>query len=494
MFTAENFLSMSNEQPKPEVIFQYFSEICKIPRPSKKEGKIIAYIEEFAQKHNLQYKKDDAGNIVIKKPATAGFENKQPVVLQSHMDMVCEKNSDIAHDFNTAPIQTYVDGEWLKAKGTTLGADDGIGIAAQLALLASKDIQHGPIECLFTVDEETGLTGAFEMKSGFFDSKILINLDSEDEGELFIGCAGGIDTVATFAYEPAKVPSDSIAMKLSVKGLQGGHSGDDIDKHRGNSIKLINRFLWKGTQLFDLRLANLDGGNLRNAIPREATAIFTIHKDDKVRLILEFERIRSDIYQEWKDAEPNLDITIADAALPEFVIDEPTHYDLLNSLYACPHGVIAMSRQLKGLVETSTNLASVKFIQDNQILVTTSQRSAVESAKQDVSNMVESVFRLANANIQHSDGYPGWAPNTNSKILEITRNSYVNLFKVEPVVRAIHAGLECGLFLEKYPYLDMISFGPTIKGAHSPDERLHIPSTQKFWDLLLDVLKNIPER
>jgi dipeptidase D len=493
MFMPKKKLPMSNNKLMPELVFHYFDEICKIPRPSKKEGKIIAYIEEFARKHNLEYQKDDAGNLVVRKPATKGHENKQSVVLQSHLDMVCEKNSNVNHDFNNDPIQTYVDGEWLKAKGTTLGADDGIGIAAQLAILASNEIDHGPLECLFTVDEETGLTGAFEMKSGFFNSKILLNLDSEDEGELFIGCAGGIDTVATFAYEPDRVPSDSIAMKLTVKGLLGGHSGDDIDKHRANSIKLINRFLWKGTQLFDLRLANLDGGNLRNAIPREATAVFTIHKDDKAQLILTFESIRSDIYNEWRDAEPNLEITIDDTTLPDFVIDEPTHFDLLNSLYACPHGVIAMSRQLKGLVETSTNLASVKFIQDNQILVTTSQRSAVESAKHDISNMVESVFRLANANIQHSDGYPGWAPNTNSRILEITKASYSRLFKVEPVVRAIHAGLECGLFLEKYPYLDMISFGPTIKGAHSPDERLHIPSTQKFWQLLLDVLKNIPE-
>ncbi|QKG79737.1 aminoacyl-histidine dipeptidase [Tenuifilum thalassicum] len=485
---------MDKNQLKPELVFKFFDEICQVPRPSKKEEKIIAYIEEFAKKHNLEFHKDEAGNVLIKKPASKGYEDKVPVVLQSHLDMVCEKNSDVEHDFNKDAIQTYVDGEWLKAKGTTLGADDGIGIAAQLAVLASNDIEHGPIECLFTVDEETGLTGAFELKSGFFESKILINLDSEDEGELFIGCAGGVDTIATFGYEPEKVPTDSIAMKLNVKGLLGGHSGDDIDKFRGNSIKIINRFLWRGTQLFDLKLTNLDGGNLRNAIPREAFATFTIHKEDKSALILEFESIRDAIYNEWHDVEPNLEITIEDAPLPDFVIDEPTHYDLLNALYACPHGVMAMSRKLKGLVETSTNLASVKFIQDNQILVTTSQRSSVESAKTDIANMVESVFRLANANTQHTDGYPGWAPNPNSKILEITKSSYKKLFNQEPIVRAIHAGLECGLFLEKYPDLDMISFGPTIKGAHSPDERLNIPTTQKFWDLLLDVLKNIPSK
>lgn len=479
---------------EPKDIWMYFEEILTIPRPSKKETAIIKYLQDFAAKHNLAVKTDEAGNVLISKPAYPGYENLQPVVLQSHMDMVCEKNSDVTHNFNTDPIEAYIDGEWIKAKGTTLGADDGIGIAAQLALLASKEIKHGPLECLFTVDEETGLTGAFEMKEGFFSSKILLNLDSEDEGELFIGCAGGMDTVATFAYDSEKVPTDSVALKLTVKGLTGGHSGDDIDKNRGNSIKIINRFLWKGTHKYDLRLSQLDGGNLRNAIPREAFAVITVHKDDKVEMLNEFEKLREDIYSEIKDVEPNLAIVFENAELPSFVIDEPTHYDLLNSLYACPHGVIAMSRQLKGLVETSTNLASVKFIQDNQILVTTSQRSSVDSAKTDISNMVESVFRLANANIQHSDGYPGWAPNTNSKILQITKDSYTKLFGVEPIVRAIHAGLECGLFLEKYPQLDMISFGPTIRGAHSPDERLSVPTTQKFWNLLLDVLVNIPKK
>lgn len=479
---------------EPKDIWMYFEEILTIPRPSKKETAIIKYLQDFAAKHNLVVKTDEAGNVLISKAAYPGYENLQPVVLQSHMDMVCEKNSDVTHNFNTDPIEAYIDGEWIKAKGTTLGADDGIGIAAQLALLASKEIKHGPLECLFTVDEETGLTGAFEMKEGFFNSKILLNLDSEDEGELFIGCAGGMDTVATFAYDSEKVPTDSVALKVTVKGLTGGHSGDDIDKNRGNSIKIINRFLWKGTHKYDLRLSQLDAGNLRNAIPREAFAVITVHKDDKAEMLKEFEKLREDIYSEIKDVEPNLAIVFENAELPSFVIDEPTHYDLLNSLYACPHGVIAMSRQLKGLVETSTNLASVKFIQDNQILVTTSQRSSVDSAKVDISNMVESVFRLANANIQHSDGYPGWAPNTNSKILQITKDSYTKLFGVEPIVRAIHAGLECGLFLEKYPQLDMISFGPTIRGAHSPDERLSVPTTQKFWNLLLDVLVNIPKK
>jgi len=482
------------EQLQPAEIWKYFLEICKIPRPSKKEERIAKYIMDFAKEHNLEANQDAAGNVVIKKPATKGFEKLQSVVLQSHLDMVCEKNSDINHDFANDPILPYIDGEWIKAKGTTLGADDGIGIASQLAILASKNINHGPIECLFTIDEETGLTGAFEMKPGFFNSKILINLDSEDEGELFIGCAGGIDSVATFAYEQEKVPTDFIAFKITVKGLKGGHSGDDIDKGLGNSIKIITRFLWKGTNKYDLRLSLIDGGNLRNAIPREAYAIFTIHKDDKDPLIKDFNTFKTYVTNEIKDIEPNVTIILEGSDAPEFVIDEPTHFDLLNSLYACPHGVISMSRQLKGLVETSTNLASVKFIQDNQIIVTTSQRSSVESLKNDISNMVESVFRLANANVQHSEGYPGWAPNTNSEILNITESAYNRLFGVKPVVRAIHAGLECGLFLEKYSYLDMISFGPTIKGAHSPDKRLDVKSTQKYWELLLEVLTKIPEK
>lgn len=479
---------------EPKEVWQHFLEICKVPRPSKKEGQIIKFLVNFAASNNLECHTDEAGNVLIRKPATPGYENLQPVVLQSHMDMVCEKNGDVKHDFNTDAIQPYLDGNWVKAQGTTLGADDGIGIASEMAILTSTAIKHGPIECLFTVDEETGLTGAFEMKPGFFDSKILINLDSEDEGELFIGCAGGIDTLATFGYETEKVPSNSLAFKIGIKGLLGGHSGDDINKFRGNAVKLINRFLWAGTHKFDFKISTIDAGNLRNAIAREAYAICTVFKGDKENMIKTFEQIRADILNEVADVEPSLSITIEEVQLPEFVIDEPTQFDLVNAIYACPHGVIAMSRELKGLVETSTNLASVKFIQDNQILVTTSQRSSVDSQKQDIANMVESVFKLANASVQHSDGYPGWAPNTNSEILRITRNSYEKLFKVEPIVRAIHAGLECGLFLEKFPGLDMISFGPTLRGVHSPDEKIDVETTVKFWNLLLDVLVNIPKK
>jgi len=481
------------ENLQPTEVWKYFSEILEIPRPSKKEEKIIEYLLNFAQEQKLEALKDDAGNVLIRKPATKGMEDRASVILQSHVDMVCEKNSDVEHDFDADPINAFIDGEWVTAKGTTLGADDGIGIAAQLAILASTTIKHGPIECLFTVDEETGLTGAFELKPNFFKSQILLNLDSEDEGELFIGCAGGIDTVITFAFETEKVPSDFEAFQIAVTGLKGGHSGDDIDKGLGNSIKIINRFLWKGTNKYDLRISSIDGGNLRNAIPREAFATFVMHKDDVKSMKEMFEGFHDDVISEYQTVEPKLSIKLKPAEMPQWVIDEPTQYDLLNALYACPHGVIAMSKQISGLVETSTNLAAIKIIQDNQILVTTSQRSSIDSSRADIANMVESVFRLANANVVHTGGYPGWAPNTNSEILNITKKSYKNLFSVEPIVRAIHAGLECGLFLEKYPTLDMISFGPTIKGAHSPDERINIETTDKFWKLLLDVLENIPK-
>lgn len=481
------------EKLTPADIWKYFAEILQIPRPSKKEEKIIEYLIKFGKEHKLETLQDEAGNIIIRKPATKGMENRISVVLQSHMDMVCEKNSDVTHDFNSDPINAYVDGTWVRAKGTTLGADDGIGMAAQLALLASKDVPHGPLECLFTVDEETGLTGAFEIQPDFIKSKILLNLDSEDEGELFIGCAGGMDTEITFAYDTEKVPSDFKPFRLSITGLKGGHSGDDIDKGLGNSIKIINRFLWKGSNKYDLRISELEGGNLRNAIPREAFATFLIHKDDEENMMEFYDQYKNDIFGELSAVEPNLKIEIKETEMPQWVIDEPTQFDLLNSLYACPHGVIAMSHSIPGLVETSTNLASIKFIQDNQILVTTSQRSSTSSSKVDVGNMVQSVFRLANASVVHTSGYPGWTPNTNSTILSITKSSYQKLFGAEPVVRAIHAGLECGLFLEKYPNLDMISFGPTIKGAHSPDERLDIETTDKFWKLLVDVLGNIPK-
>ena len=480
------------ENLNPKNVWSYFEDICQVPRQSKKEEKIIQFLLDFGKKHNLETKRDEIGNILIKKPATTGKDNIKTVVLQSHIDMVCEKNEGTNHNFDTDPIQPIIDGNWVKAKGTTLGADDGIGIAAQMAILTSKNIEHGPIECLFTIDEETGLTGAFALQPGFFEGKILINLDSEDEGELFIGCAGGIDTLANLEYQKEKVPENHVGINISVTGLNGGHSGDEIDKGLGNSIKIINRFLWNADHQFEIRIADFDGGKARNAIPREAFAHITVHKDEKDDIIRYFNEYADAIKNELIITEPKLGLTIKETNIPKEVIDEDTQFALLNGLYACPHGVYAMSCEIEGLVETSTNLASIKFVDGHSIFITTSQRSSVNSAKHDIADKVESVFLLAGAKVKHSDGYPGWRPNTNSEIMKVTKNSYEKLFKTEPVVRAIHAGLECGLFLEKYPYLDMISFGPTIKGAHTPEERIDIKTTEKFWGLLVDVLKNTP--
>lgn len=478
-------------QLTPQPLFNYFEQICQVPRPSKKEEKIRQFLLDFAREHNLPAKTDEAGNVLIQKPATAGKENAPVVILQTHMDMVCEKNSDKVFDFETDAIEPVVIGNWAKAGGTTLGADCGIGIAAQLAVLASTEIKHGPIECLITVDEETGLTGAFELKPGFLTGSVLLNLDSEDEGEIFIGCAGGIDTVATFNYKKEKIPAGAVALKLSVSGLQGGHSGDDIHKNRGNANKILNRFLWKATQKFDLRLAGFNGGNLRNAIAREASALFVLSENEVEELQNNFEKFRNEVSFEYERAEPGLKLYLEPTEVPEFITDKITQQNLIAAINACPHGVMEMSSRMPGMVETSTNLASVKMVEGDKIRIATSQRSELESRKFMAAEMVESVFHLAGADVVHSDGYPGWAPNPDSEVLKITVDSYKKLFGVEPLVRSIHAGLECGLFLEKYPHLDMVSFGPTIRGAHSPDERLDIKTTEKFWKHLVDVLENI---
>ena len=477
----------------PEKLWSYFTEILKIPRPSKHEEKIAAYIVDFGNSHGLEVLRDEIGNILIRKPATKGMEKVKSVVLQSHVDMVCEKNNDVDHDFFNDPIQSYIDDNgWVKAKGTTLGADDGIGIAAQLAILSSDDISHGPIECLFTIDEETGLTGAKELKPGFLRSKILLNLDSEDEGELFIGCAGGKDTLIEIDYLKENVPGNFKPFLISVTGLTGGHSGDEIQKGLGNANKILNRLLWNCSDMYELRLADFNGGNLRNAIAREAIANIVVPENLSKELIAYVDKYNSIIQSEFKVTEPNLKTDIQNSEMPAFLIDKKTQYKLLNSVYACPHGVITWSQVIPDFVETSTNLASIKT-EDNTIKITTSQRSSVESAKKDICDMVASTFRLCKATIIHTDGYPGWKPNPDSEIVKITKKVYSELFGHQPKVLAIHAGLECGLIGDKYPEMDMISFGPTIKGAHSPDERLKIDTVQKFWELTLETLKNIPE-
>ena len=479
---------------KPVLVWNFFHEITQIPRPSKKEERIIAYLKEFSKKQNLATKSDEAGNVLISKPATAGYEKHKTIILQSHIDMVCEKNSDVVHDFDTDPIDTYIDGDWVKARGTTLGADNGIGMSMMLAVLASDDLKHPALECLFTVDEETGLTGAFALKQNFLSGEIVINLDSEDDGEVFVGCAGGIDTVAKLGYKTEKTPENNFGFKVSVKGLQGGHSGDDIDKGLGNANKILNRFLWCVNKEMDLRLFNFDGGNLRNAIPREAVASACVPFSEKEKIRVMFNNYVHDLEIEIGDVELKMNLELESEPLQESVLDKKSSNALLNVLYACPHGVIAMSRDMPGLVETSTNLASVKMREGNIIEITTSQRSSVESSKHDIKQQIEAVFTLSGAAVSHGDGYPGWKPNLKSEILKVATDSYVKLHKSQPKVRAIHAGLECGLFLEKYPFLDMISIGPTMKGVHSPDERLSISATQKCWEWLKEILAESIER
>ncbi len=485
---------MTIKDLKPAGIWSYFHEITQIPRPSKKEEKIIAYLLDFAKKHNLEVKKDNAGNVLIIKPATKGKENLPTVILQGHVDMVCEKNAGTVHDFENDPIETYVDGDWLKAKGTTLGADNGMGMAAALTILASDSIEHGKLECLFTVDEETGLTGAYALEQNFLKGDILINLDTEEEGEIYIGCAGGKITTATFTYKKESVPSNYFWFKVQVAGLAGGHSGSEIHKGLGNANKILNRYLWELSRKHKLSLAEIDGGNLHNAIAREAYAVAGVPYGDKEKVIVELNTLAPLIEAELKTVDPNLKMTLGSTDVPDFVIDGTTTANLLNGIYACPHGVLGMSFEIPDLVETSTNLASVKMKDNNTIVITTSQRSSTNSLKDDAANIVNAVFTLAQAEVKHSAGYPGWRPNPESKILAVAKESYKKLSGKDAEIMAIHAGLECGLFLEKYPHLDMVSCGPTIRNAHSPEEQINIPSVEKWWDLLLDVLKNIPAK
>lgn len=485
---------MTIKDLKPSIVWHYFYELTQIPRPSKKEEKVIKYLEDFASTQKLAIKKDKAGNIVILKPASKGKENVPTLILQGHIDMVCEKNSGTVHDFDNDPIETQVVGDWLKAKGTTLGADNGIGVAAGLAILASDDIEHGPLECLFTVDEETGLTGAHALEKGFLTGDILINLDTEEEGEIYVGCAGGRTTIATFTYKPTPAPINYFWFKVSVSGLNGGHSGAEIHVGLGNANKILNRYLWEANKKYGIMLSEISGGNLHNAIAREAYAVAGVPSNRKEEVTVLLNTLAPQIEAELKRVDPKLKIKIESADTPTSIIDKQTMSNLLNAIYACPHGVIGMSADVEGLVETSTNLASVKMKENNTIVIMASQRSSSESQKENIVNMVSATFLLAGAEVVNSDGYPGWQPNMNSQILNVAKDTYKKLYKTEPGIKAIHAGLECGLFLEKYPHLDMISCGPTITDAHSPDEQVNIPSVEKWWEFLLEVIKNIPNK
>ena len=482
---------MSNCELKPARVFEQFADINKIPRPSKHEEKMIEYLKEFAEKRNLEHEVDETGNVIIRKPATKGHENAPMVSLQSHMDMVCDKLVDVDINFQTDAIQTYVDGEWLTAKGTTLGADDGIGCAIELAILDSDDIEHGPIECVFTRDEETSLTGAMGMKAGFMKGDMLINLDSEDEGQIFISCAGGKTTSAKFTFTREQAPEGYFFLQASIKGLKGGHSGDDINKKRANAIKILTRFLYKEQEKMDLRLASFNSGKLHNAIPRDGVIVFAVPASEKETVRVDWNVFTANVEEEYHVSDTAMEFNL-ESAETTAVIEKGVSHRFILAMQAVDNGVFAMCQDeaLAYMVETSNNVASVAT-SENEINIITSQRSNVMSNLENETNTVKAAFELAGAEIKMSDGYPAWKMNPDSKLTKVAVESYKKLFGKEPIVKGIHAGLECGLFSERYPNLDMVSFGPTLRDVHTPDERLHIPTVQMVWDHLLDILKNV---
>lgn len=473
----------------PKIVWSIFDAITQVPRPSKKEGKIRQWLIDFAKQHNLGCKVDETGNVLLSAPATAGREDRKTVVIQAHMDMVCEKNSDTVHDFENDPIQTYIEDGWVTAKGTTLGADDGIGMAMGLAALIDDSFEHGPIEVLITYDEETGMTGANTLKEGFMTGKTLINVDSETENQIFIGCAGGYDTLATFRYAAIPAPQGLFWCKIKVQGLLGGHSGGDIHLGHANANKVLCRFLKSQT---DYQMAEIHGGNLRNAIAREAYAIIGLAPGRKDALVAELNHYIADVEGEVGDIEKAMKITIESVDTPKTIIEPDVVDRLVDAIIAVPHGVLGMSRSMPGLVETSTNMASIKMDPEKgEIRCETSQRSSVESAKFAAGIMVETVFKLAGAEVVHRSSYPGWKPNINSPIMKICQQAYRDVFGSEPEITAIHAGLETGLFLTKYPDMDMVSIGPTMEGVHSPDERLNIASVERFYPYMKEILSRI---
>ncbi len=478
---------------EPKELWGYFSEICQIPHPSKKEQKMVEFVKGFGKKLGLETLADESGNVVIKKPATKGFENRKTVVLQAHLDMVPQKNSDKKHDFEKDPIEAYVDGEWVTARGTTLGSDNGIGIAAAMAILSSEEIKHGPVEALFTVDEETGMTGAFNLKPGYLEAEILINLDSEDEGELYVGCAGGIDVTAKKTYREEPVPGSMKAYRLNAKGMKGGHSGIDIPLGRANANQVVFRFLMKAEADLDIKLAEAHGGDLRNAIPREGYAIVVVPEDkaaDFEKFVQEYDSI---LKNEHGDTEPDIAFTCSSTDKPSGLVPADEQYGFIRSIYACPNGVQRMSTSMEGLVETSNNLAIVNIGGGNFEALSLT-RSSVDSAKDATAWKIAAVFQLTGAEIELSGSYPGWKPNMKSPILKTMQGVYDKMFGKIPEIKAIHAGLECGIIAGAYPHLDMISFGPTIRYPHSPDEKVNIETVKKFWDFLIGTLEAIPEK
>ena len=488
---------MSNEISKlnPIELWENFYQLTRIPRPSHHEEQIRKYLVDFGKNLGLETVEDKSGNVIIRKPATPGMEKRKGVILQGHLDMVPQKNSDKDHDFAKDPIETAIDGEWVRANGTTLGADNGIGVAAAMAVLASKDLVHGPVEGLFTATEETGMDGAIGLKAGWLKGDILINMDSEDEGELYVGCAGGEDANVRFSYTEVPVPAESISFKLNVTGLKGGHSGVDIHLGRGNANKIFFRVLKEAYKVCGMRLSGINGGSLRNAIPREAFGIVTVPYATADKLVGLVAGMTNVIKRELSATEPTLKIELSKTEMPAALIDEKTQVNLTHAIVACPNGVIRMSDNMVGLVETSTNLAIVKS--DNEaktINIACLMRSSVDSSRAELGSRMDSVFTLAGAEVKLAGGYPGWKPNLESPILKTMQKIYENKFGRIPEIKAIHAGLECGILGGTYPNWDMISLGPTIRFPHSPDEKVNIESVSKFWDFLVETLKNIPAK
>ncbi len=481
------------ENLNPKLLWKSFYDLTRIPRPSKKEAEVIKFVKDFGIRLGLETIEDEVGNIIIKKPATPGMENRKGIIFQGHLDMVPQANSDSNHNFETDPIEAYIDGDWVTAKGTTLGADNGIGVAAARAVFESTDLEHGPVEALFTVDEEAGMGGAFGIKAGLLDGDILLNLDSEDEGELYVGCAGGTNGNVTFEYISESVPEGYNAFSISVKGLKGGHSGIDIPLERANSNKILFRFLYETLKKRTLRIAAIDGGSLRNAIPRESFATILVDSNEAEALMAELVDYTKVVQAEFASADPGLDISMEAAETPDSVMDQPTSENLIKAIYACPNGVIRMSTDMEGLVETSSNLAIVKA-DGKKVTILCLLRSSVDTAREDLKNRFECVFGLAGADVSFDGEYPGWKPNMNSPILKASQDVYQNLYGKIPEIKAIHAGLECGLLGGVYPHWDMLSFGPTIRFPHSPDEKVNIETVQLFWDFLVELLKNAPPK
>ncbi len=477
----------------PNLLWFFFDKICSIPHPSKHEAALSSWIQNWAREQGLPVKTDAVGNIIIKKPATPGMENRKGVVLQAHIDMVPQANADTPHDFTTDPIQAYVDGDWVRARGTTLGADNGIGAAACLAVLADHHLKHGPLEVLLTIDEEAGMTGAFGLAPGLLEGEILLNTDSEQDGEVYMGCAGGIDANIRFAFTPEPIPADHQALRLSVKGLRGGHSGVNIHQDRGNANKLLARLLQDAAAEQSLRLVQLEGGTLRNAIPREASALLVVPKTAVTALQQQIEDHAARLKAELQHIDGNLSIELQDAELPAQCLDLDSQRRLLAALVACPNGVIRMSQAIAGVVETSTNLGVIQTV-DNEVRIQCLIRSLNDEGRHYVEQMTHSLFTLAGAQCELSGGYPGWAPDPASPIMQQLRDTHQALFGELPKIMVIHAGLECGLFKASYPHWDMVSFGPTIQGAHSPDEKVHIPAVARFWQLLSALLAAIPAK